>query len=325
MLDQMSGAVGIAERVKSAYESADLSAFSDLLDPNVTWGAPDDPSPECQNRAQVLAWYQRGRESGTRARVLEIVVLGDRLLVGLSVIGDRAARARGGAAERWQLLTVAGGRIVDILGFEEREEAVASATGAVSLGKQERSERWVPLQSRLADDRIEVRLLQASDASALHGYASQEGGLEGLWLPLAEGASLQDCEGLIADWLAAWRNEPSFHGPALAIVKTGRSELIGQVGLGDRGEDVVELVYGVSPRQRGHGYASAAVGLVARWLLQEGLASKVELRIDKNNIASQRVAAKAGFQAAGTVVSQVKATKKGYQDLRFVLAAARSG
>jgi RimJ/RimL family protein N-acetyltransferase len=295
MLDQMSGPLAIADRVRTAFESADLSAFSELVNPNVIWGAPDDPSPECQNRAQVLAWYQRGRDSGTRASVFEIVVLGDRLLVGLKVIGNRAARARGGAAERWQLLTVAGGRIVDILGFEKREEAVARATGAGALGRQERPDRWVPPQSRLADDRIEVRLPQPSDAAALHNYASQTGGLEGVWLPLAKGASLQDCEALVADWLAGWSNEPSFHGPALAIVDTAHGELIGQVGLRDRRERVVELVYGVAPRQRGQGYAPAAVRLVAHWLLQERLADEIELRIGKDNAASQSAAAKAGF------------------------------
>jgi RimJ/RimL family protein N-acetyltransferase/ketosteroid isomerase-like protein len=324
MIEQVDGSVRIAERVKTALEAADLSAFSDLLDPNVTWGAPGDRSPECQNRAQVLAWYQRGRESGTRAQVLEIVVLGDRLLVGLSVTGNSVAPASDGTTERWQLLSLAGGRIVDIRGFQERDEAVAHATGAVAPGNQERSHRWVPPQSRLADDQIEVRLPNSSDADALHDHASQAGGLEGMWLPLAEGASLQDCEAVVADWLAGWRNEPSFHGPALVIVKTGRSELIGHVGLADRGEQQAELVYGVAPHSRRHGYASAAVRLVSRWLLQEGLASAIELRIDRPNIGSQKVAAKAGFQASGTIISQVKATGESYEDLRFVLAGVRS-
>jgi ketosteroid isomerase-like protein len=117
----------VARQVRTALESADLSAFGDLLDPDVRWGAPDAKVPSCQNRAQVLAWYKRGREAGTRATVSEVTVLGDRLVVGLAVGGTRGAQERGGVALRWQVLTVKGGRIVDIVGFDDRSEAVARA------------------------------------------------------------------------------------------------------------------------------------------------------------------------------------------------------
>jgi len=129
VLDPMNESAGIAERVKAAYDAADLSAFSDLLAEDVTWGAPDDTSPECKNRTQVLAWYQQGRESGMRSQVSEIVALGNRLIVGLRVTGNRAPESSDGAHERWQILTVSGGRIVDIVGFDTREEAMARATG----------------------------------------------------------------------------------------------------------------------------------------------------------------------------------------------------
>ena len=116
----------IAQQVKLALEGADLSAFSDLLDPDVHWGAPDDPSPGCQNRDQVLAWYRRGRESGVRADVTEVFVRGDRILVGLKVAG-RLAGPGGGDVERWQVLTVRGGSVADIVGFDQRDDATAHA------------------------------------------------------------------------------------------------------------------------------------------------------------------------------------------------------
>ncbi len=59
--------------------------------------------------------------------------------------------------------------------------------------------------------------------------------------------------------------------------------------------------------------------LTARWLLDEGHASLVELRIGQANSASQRVAAAAGFTAAGTVHSHVPATGETHTDLRFVM------
>ena len=117
----------LAQQVRIALESADVSAFSDLLDPDVRWGAPDARRPSCRNRDQVLAWYQRGRESGRRAAVTEVVVFGDRILVGLIVRDPPSADEPGTAAPRWQVLTVRAGRVVDIVGFDDRQDAVDRA------------------------------------------------------------------------------------------------------------------------------------------------------------------------------------------------------
>jgi hypothetical protein len=127
MSDQLESMESLARQVRTALSGADLSAYSHLLDPNVRWGPPDARVPSCRNRDQVLAWYRRGRESGTRAEVTETVVLGDRILVGLTVRGPRAADAPDGETQRWQVLTVSGGLIVDIVGFDDRSEAVARA------------------------------------------------------------------------------------------------------------------------------------------------------------------------------------------------------
>jgi ketosteroid isomerase-like protein len=118
----------VASRIRAALDSADLAAFADLLDPDVRWGAPEDDAPACRDRSQVLAWYQRGRERGVRASVTEVTVAGDKLLVGLQVVAPSSAGAAplgggGGPAGRWQVLTLAGGRVVDIRGFDDRDEA----------------------------------------------------------------------------------------------------------------------------------------------------------------------------------------------------------
>jgi ketosteroid isomerase-like protein len=115
----------MARQVRTALESADLTAFSDLLDPDVHWGAPDDAAPGCTNRQQVLTWYRRGRARGVHAAVTQLVVGGDKLLVGLKVVGNLAAAEDGAEVERWQVLTVAAGRIVDIRGFEDRVDAAS--------------------------------------------------------------------------------------------------------------------------------------------------------------------------------------------------------
>jgi hypothetical protein len=119
------GANALARRVRVALESADLSQFAELLDPNVRWGAPDDPNPSCESRSDVLAWYGRGRAAGRRAHVVDVQAHGNKILVHLTVSTPAPSSAARGEADRWQVLTCARGRVVDIRGFETREEAEA--------------------------------------------------------------------------------------------------------------------------------------------------------------------------------------------------------
>lgn len=112
-------ATGIADRVKAALESANLDQFGDLLSPDVQWGAPDQRVATCQNRAQVMKWWSKGRDAGVRATVTEVEVHGEALLVALTVRRD------GVDAARWQVLTVGPAGVTDIRGFEDRPTAVA--------------------------------------------------------------------------------------------------------------------------------------------------------------------------------------------------------
>jgi hypothetical protein len=119
---------GLAERVKAALGSGDLDAIKDLLDPGARWGAPEGPhEADCKNRDQVIAWWAGARAAGARAVVTEVTAGAGTLLVGLEVSGTPAAREAGGPAERWQVLTLRGDRIVDIRGFDDRAVAAARA------------------------------------------------------------------------------------------------------------------------------------------------------------------------------------------------------
>lgn len=309
----------LAAQVRGALEAANLDAYAELLGRDVRWGPPGDPVPPCRSRAQVLAWYQRGRETGTRARVIETVVAGDKILVGLKV-SRTAAPDAGAESDRWQVLTVRDGQITDITGFGDRGEAAAWAGLLPARPAPAGAVRWAAPAHQLADDRVTLRLPElAADAATLHGDVSREGGLDGGWVPLPADATQGDCQAVVSDWLAGWRNERSFHGPALIITAAGGLALAGLVGLGNRGDAVVELSYGVAPDHRGRGYAASAARLAGRWLLDEGHADVVELRIDPAHAVSQRAAVAAGFVPAGTVGSHPDASGKIFEDLRFVL------
>ena len=169
----------------------------------------------------------------------------------------------------------------------------------------------------LTDGVVTVRLPSAGagDADALSGYVDEQQ-LDGCWLP---GIPLDRAGQAIADWLAGWQGRPSRIGPVLVVTVPGEPRFIGIVGFGDRGHGTVEMIYGIAPRWRGRGLASRAARLAARWALSLPGVNTVELRIDRDNTASQHVAVNAGFAPAGTVTQFVPGTGQTVEDLRYVL------
>ena len=77
-------------------------------------------------------------------------------------------------------------------------------------------------------------------------------------------------------------------------------------------DGVVEIGYGLSPEFRGKGYATEAVTATAEWASQQPGVTAVEAETDDENVASQRVLAKAGFVPTGA---------RGEEGPRFVYRA----
>jgi hypothetical protein len=117
----------LGERIKAALNSADLAGFAELLAPDVRWGAPESQAADCRTRQEVVEWWSRGQQAGARARVTEVVPGAGALLIGLKVSGTREAERNGGEAQRWQVLRVESGQIVDIRGFDDRRGAALRA------------------------------------------------------------------------------------------------------------------------------------------------------------------------------------------------------
>lgn len=183
-----------------------------------------------------------------------------------------------------------------------------------------------PPQDALTDGVVSLRVPSVGDVDAIVGYARQDGGLDGSWLPsLYSGASRERCFWMVADWLAGWVGEGSCNGPALVLTVPGSPAVVGQVGFIPHSEGAIELVHGTAPSWRGQGLATRAVWLAAGWLIRERGAQTVELRVGRDRLACQRVAVKAGFSLAGTVSSVVGATGKVFELLRYTIQAADTG
>jgi RimJ/RimL family protein N-acetyltransferase len=87
---------------------------------------------------------------------------------------------------------------------------------------------------------------------------------------------------------------------AFAITDHRTGELIGAIGVREV-EANAQIGYWVKREARGRGVATRALGLVSRWAFDELGAGRVQLFTEPGNVASQRVAEKAGFVREGVL------------------------
>jgi RimJ/RimL family protein N-acetyltransferase len=102
---------------------------------------------------------------------------------------------------------------------------------------------------------------------------------------------------------AAERARTRGHGIAYAVAELAGGRFVANVDLRDAdwANRTVEVGYMTAPWARGKGYAGEAVRAVARWLFVTQGFGRLQLRAAVSNVASQRVAEKAGFVREGVV------------------------
>ncbi|MHB1928784.1 MAG: hypothetical protein ACYDEN_04520 [Acidimicrobiales bacterium] len=91
--------------------------------------------------ARRVAIFSTAVRRGARSTVKEVVPGKGCVPVGLVGSGSPAAEEEGGAAERWQVLTIRDGLIADIRGFDGRAEAAARADVTPAPGRAPRPAR----------------------------------------------------------------------------------------------------------------------------------------------------------------------------------------
>jgi RimJ/RimL family protein N-acetyltransferase len=93
---------------------------------------------------------------------------------------------------------------------------------------------------------------------------------------------------------------------AFAIADPGDGRYLGAIVLFVREHEVGELAYVVAPEARGRGLAWRAVQLLGDWAVAELGIHRLQLRIEPENEASQKVARAAGYQPEGVLRSSMK-------------------
>jgi RimJ/RimL family protein N-acetyltransferase len=91
---------------------------------------------------------------------------------------------------------------------------------------------------------------------------------------------------------------------AFAVADAGTGRVLGSMGVRWNDErDVGEIGYWTRADARGRGVTSRALVLVVRWALARAGVARLQLRADVENVASRRVAEKAGFRQEGVLRS----------------------
>ena len=126
-----------------------------------------------------------------------------------------------------------------------------------------------------------------------------------------------------AEWIAdapeSWRSRTS---TPMVVVDATTGDLLGACGLIEMREDQAQIGYWVERHQRGRGVATRAVLLVTHWGHTELGLSLIELLADVRNVASHRVAEKAGYARDGEVPPPARCLGRCERMVRFVSSEA---
>ena len=107
------------------------------------------------------------------------------------------------------------------------------------------------------------------------------------------------------DALAFIRGEVRPDHQALAIELDGR--VVGGIGMGLNSQDYrATMGYWIAASDRGQGVCTRALRLLSRHALDDLDVQRVQLITDPDNVASQRVAEKVGFQREGVLRAHLR-------------------
>ena len=102
----------MSERIRAAYEQADLDGFAELLAEDVRWGDDEHPN-RCRNRDDVLSTFAAWVGAGVSAKVTALDIgpqgVACKLHVEWAAPNDRA---RG--VNFWHVFLIHGGQITEI-------------------------------------------------------------------------------------------------------------------------------------------------------------------------------------------------------------------
>ena len=149
-----------------------------------------------------------------------------------------------------------------------------------------------PPTKPLTDGVVTLRRLRAGDRPAV--LETMADPLVRRWLNMPEQPSEIDFDELLRAVSDGWSA-----GTRLDFAITGSTDtVVGAVIASKRHRDNWELAYLAAENGRNRGLVTRSVKLVCAWLTEAGV-GRIEIRTHPENVASQRVAERCGFQLEG--------------------------
>jgi RimJ/RimL family protein N-acetyltransferase len=157
-----------------------------------------------------------------------------------------------------------------------------------------------PPEPPLSDGVVMLRPWTQADVPAIAAACAEEEIARWLHL-IPQPYTKADAREYVVSSAAGWRDGT---GATFAVVERSGPP-VGSIGMRvlDREHRVVEVGYWTAAAARGRGLTTRALQLISAWLVAELGAERVQLRADVLNVASRRVAEKAGFVMEGVLRS----------------------
>lgn len=153
----------------------------------------------------------------------------------------------------------------------------------------------------LTDGRVLIRPYRAADIGVMYEAVCESIAEVAPWLPWCHaGYTIEETTAFVTAREEAWKSDEAY---AFAVFDASAGTYLGGVGLNfiNRIHQCANLGYWVRSTQTGHGIASAATRLAARFALEQLGFQRIEILAAVGNRASQRVAEKAGATREGTL------------------------
>jgi ketosteroid isomerase-like protein len=110
----------------SAFERGDLDAAAAVLHPDVRWYGAGEEDGGCHDRDEALAFLRQTQADGVTAELLDAQVAGGRVLL---TVQNHTPPEWGEPEEpHGELVTVRGGKVVEIVVYATVDEAAAAAS-----------------------------------------------------------------------------------------------------------------------------------------------------------------------------------------------------
>jgi len=179
---------------------------------------------------------------------------------------------------------------------------VPTAEGVVASNPELLSTLRVVPRSKdfvLSDGQIGLRQFTRDDVPVLFNSIRESLTQLSAWMVWAHPSySIEDTQAFVLKCGSGWEKGEQY---SFAIIDVHDGQFLGSVGLSavNRAHGFANLGYWVRTRKTRHGVATSATRMAARFSFESLALNRVELLVPTANLASQRVAEKAGAKQEG--------------------------